>query len=209
MSLKTKCKIFIKNKMVGSVVVYTFSAFLNSAVPFLILPLLTRYLSTDEYGIVSMFNATVGLITPFLSLGSSVAIQRKLVERDKAGNKEFIFNSFILVFSATFLMMLLFFMFKNNITHFTGIPRELLFYVTFYSFGELCLCGLANIGKAERICCVSEFVHYLKSVIISLFSSCIKTRSLGKNIWNSIFKIAFCFFGSTLNNKICGYKASY
>lgn len=210
MSLKTKCKIFIKNKMVGSVVVYTFSAFLNSAVPFLILPLLTRYLSTDEYGIVSMFNATVGLITPFLSLGSSVAIQRKLVERDKAGNKEFIFNSFILVFSATFLMMLLFFMFKNNITHFTGIPRELLFYVVFMSLSTAlvnCVCAVLQILEKPKEYAVYQNLCTILNLLLSLYLVVVLKLGVSGRIYGIVYsKLLFAFLGVLLIIKYVGIK---
>lgn len=42
-------------KLLRGASVYLTSNILNSAIPFLLLPILTRYLSTEEYGKIAMF----------------------------------------------------------------------------------------------------------------------------------------------------------
>ena len=60
--------------------IYTISKFINSAIPFFLLPILTRYLTAEEYGKLSMFNATVSFLIPFVGMSIWAAIQRKMVE---------------------------------------------------------------------------------------------------------------------------------
>lgn len=115
-----------KSKLGGATLIYTISTFFNSATPFLLLPLLTRYLSTDEYGVVSMFNATVSMLTPFITMGATTAIQRKIVEKD-AATKEYVFNCLAVVIVSACIVSLLVFFGCDSIVEWTGIPSVYLF----------------------------------------------------------------------------------
>ena len=42
--------------------VYSLSNILNAAIPFLLLPILTRVLLPADYGVLAMFNATLGIL---------------------------------------------------------------------------------------------------------------------------------------------------
>ncbi|WP_369412260.1 oligosaccharide flippase family protein [Geotalea toluenoxydans] len=48
--------------------IYTISAVINSSIPFLMMPILTRFLTPTDYGIVSMFTVLVGIVSPFVGL---------------------------------------------------------------------------------------------------------------------------------------------
>lgn len=62
--------------MSGSAV-YLFSNILNAAIPFALLPILTRYLSPAEYGEVAMFNTLLGALGAFVGLNVVGAAGRK------------------------------------------------------------------------------------------------------------------------------------
>jgi O-antigen/teichoic acid export membrane protein len=57
--------------------IYGVSQLASRAVPFLLLPILTRYLTPAEYGIVTMFLLVVVMIEPFVSLALNGAISVK------------------------------------------------------------------------------------------------------------------------------------
>ena len=56
--------------------IYTISSLVNAAIPFLLMPLLTRCLTPEDYGIVSMFSICVAIITPFVGLSMNGAVAR-------------------------------------------------------------------------------------------------------------------------------------
>ena len=71
----------VKGKFAQSAFLYTISSFINSETPFLLLPILTLYLSVEEYGIISMFNASASILVPFMGMSISSAVLRKFSER--------------------------------------------------------------------------------------------------------------------------------
>jgi O-antigen/teichoic acid export membrane protein len=61
--------------------IYGISQLASRALPFLLLPVLTRYLTPAEYGIVTMFLLVIVLIEPFVLLGLNGAITVKFFDR--------------------------------------------------------------------------------------------------------------------------------
>ena len=47
---------------------------INASVPFFLLPILTRYLSTEEYGYLSVYQLLIMMILPFITMNISSAI---------------------------------------------------------------------------------------------------------------------------------------
>ncbi len=61
--------------------VYTVSNLLSRVAPFLLLPVLTRYLSPADYGLVAMFLLVVVVTEPFVSLGLPGAVGVRFYEK--------------------------------------------------------------------------------------------------------------------------------
>lgn len=55
-----------KNGFVGGASVYLFSNILNAIIPFILLPILTRYLNPTEYGEVAIFQTLLGALGAFV-----------------------------------------------------------------------------------------------------------------------------------------------
>jgi O-antigen/teichoic acid export membrane protein len=64
-------------KLLKNLSVYTFSSLISRAVPFLMLPIMTSYLSPEEYGVVSVVSVLVVLISCplFVGIHSYISIQ--------------------------------------------------------------------------------------------------------------------------------------
>lgn len=61
--------------------VYTASNLVGKAIPFLLLPVLTRFLSPTDYGIVAMFLFSALILDPFISLGFAGAVTVKYYDK--------------------------------------------------------------------------------------------------------------------------------
>ncbi|MCA6417299.1 MAG: oligosaccharide flippase family protein, partial [Cytophagales bacterium] len=58
----------VDSNLLKSSFVFTASNALNSAIPFLLIPVLTRYLSPSDYGIVSIFQVVATMLISFAGL---------------------------------------------------------------------------------------------------------------------------------------------
>ncbi|PXW92001.1 O-antigen/teichoic acid export membrane protein [Streptohalobacillus salinus] len=109
---------------------------INSAIPFFLLPVLTRYLSPVDYGIVSMFGMLVSFIAPFTGLSVHGAIARMYYEKDTVDIKEYITNSIYILISSTLLVAVIFFMFSSAIANVSSVPIQVLWMVIVVSFAQ-------------------------------------------------------------------------
>jgi len=81
--------------------IYSTTNAINSAIPFLMLPILTRYLSPQDYGIVAMYGVLLGIVSAFTGLSIQGAIGRQYFERDQIKFPKYITNClYILIVSS-------------------------------------------------------------------------------------------------------------
>lgn len=65
-----------KSKLIANILTFGFGEFLNKIIPFLLLPILTNYLTPEEYGYVAIYSAVLSflLILISLSLHSTISV---------------------------------------------------------------------------------------------------------------------------------------
>lgn len=71
-----------KNSIVKDSAVYLFANVLNAAIPFALLPVMTRYLSPEKYGEVAMFQAVLAFLSAFVGLETIGAASRKYFDKN-------------------------------------------------------------------------------------------------------------------------------
>src|SRR5215207_4477329 len=85
--------------------VYIVSNVANRALPFLLLPVLTRYLTPEDFGRTAMFTLAVSLASPLVGLSSESAIARQYFERDRVDFPSYITNCLYVGVATTILML--------------------------------------------------------------------------------------------------------
>lgn len=93
----------IKGKSFRSFGIYLGSSVLNKAIPFLLLPVLTHYLSTEEYGIISIYQVMISFTLALVGMGMQSNIARNFFKKDKTFLGQLVFNlSIVLVIAGAF-----------------------------------------------------------------------------------------------------------
>lgn len=116
--------------------IFVFGDVLNKAVPFLMLPILTRYLTPEDYGIISIFTVLVSILAVFTGLSIHGAINVNFFKLQKEDLKEFIGNSIILLNVSTFVTFIFIFLFTPFILDKINLPREWIFIAVLMAFSQ-------------------------------------------------------------------------
>jgi len=90
--------------LIKSTSIYTISSVLNAVIPFLLLPILTSYLTTEEYGVLSLFTVVVSFVFPIITLGVMGLISIEFFKLEANKFKEFL-NSILFIPVFMFLVI--------------------------------------------------------------------------------------------------------
>ena len=63
--------------------IYLGTELINKAIPFLLLPLLTKYLTPVEYGVYGMYQVVIAFLVPFISMSLDINITRNFFKVDR------------------------------------------------------------------------------------------------------------------------------
>lgn len=138
MFMKSKTlKTILNSSFIQSAGIYTITNGINSAIPFLLMPVLTRYLSPVDYGITTMFGVLLSFISPFTGLSVSGAIQRQYYHRDQIDLPRYVANCLLLMCISSTLVFLLFMFFSNQISKLSSVPQQWLWVVIIVSIGQI------------------------------------------------------------------------
>ena len=141
------------------------------------LPILTNYLSTDEYGEVSMFLALMNLLIAVFGLSIEGALMRKFYDKGDSF-PTVLFNYLFLLLSSFSVCSVLFVIFSSKITTYSGVSVQYLAAAVLGSFFSV-ICYCVNSlhqaeGKATAYAIFTNgwsFLNALLSIILVVFFS--------------------------------------
>lgn len=136
--LRASIRSLVRLSFLGSVFrsagIYTISNVANAGVPFLLLPLLTRFLSPEDYGTISMFQVLVGVSFPLVNLNIHGAIGRRFVDEDKLDLPGYVGTSVLLNFFFSIFSAVVLLGFRTPIGALFSFPPNWLAIVPFFLF---------------------------------------------------------------------------
>jgi len=138
------------NSLAKNTGIYTLTSILNSAIPFFMLPILTRYLTPEDYGIVSMFTLLATFIAPFIGLSLNGAIARQYYDQEKINIWEYVSNSILILIVNTLIVGTLFYMFSSYISQLVSFPSKLLWTVIVFSFSQVICSILLSLLQVQK-----------------------------------------------------------
>lgn len=118
--------------------IYFFANILNAAIPFLLLPILTRYLSVEEYGQIAMFQLLITGLSGVIGLNTVGAAGRKFYDRNITKSDLAIYNTnclWILLFTIlifTFVDVL----FGREVSFLLSIPSQWVYFALIMSISS-------------------------------------------------------------------------
>lgn len=157
-----------EDKMLKAISIYSAASIISSAIPFLLIPILTRYMEPWEYGMVSMVVALIAAGGIF-NLSLNGALTRVYLKNEYEFKSYF--ASVLLIYIISFIVLgVLLVLFKSYVSQYTKIPEIWLYLVlslVFFKFFQMAY--LAICLAAER---VKEYAGFqiTQAVIVALLS---------------------------------------
>ncbi len=106
---------------------------INSSIPFLLLPVMTSYLSPADYGVISMITTVVAFVTPFVTLNLDTAVVRRYYYKDGSISK-YIGTCVAIILLLCTLVTLLLISFCNKLSELIQIPNYVFWFIPVYCF---------------------------------------------------------------------------
>lgn len=112
----------MSSKLFKTASIYIIVEFLNKSVPFILLPILTRYLTPDEYGTLSLFTVYIYILMILCSLGLTSSISVNFYKLHRSSISIFNSTSFLIILCTCIFFLLTTLIFGGVLTDLTGIP---------------------------------------------------------------------------------------
>lgn len=120
-----------------TVLMYTFANFFNKGVAFLLLFYFTHVLSQSDFGLLSLFNNSILLLMPFISLGVLQSVNADFFKLDKSAFRDYFSTTLLMPIGVAVLAILVLWLFKTPLQeryHFPTYFIALLPIVTLFNF---------------------------------------------------------------------------
>lgn len=116
-------KYVLKNTSLSTnALIYFASNLINALVPFILLPVLTRYLPPEEYGYVALFTIFSACAVALISFGVGGAVTRQYYHLDKSEFSEFVGAGVLLVGFAVCISILVVFIVMSAFQNYRPLP---------------------------------------------------------------------------------------
>ncbi|PIP98567.1 MAG: hypothetical protein COW76_20250 [Shewanella sp. CG18_big_fil_WC_8_21_14_2_50_42_11] len=103
---------------------FTVFEFLNKGISFLLIPVLTRYLTPQDYGVIATFLVFASFFAVFIGLSGHGAISTNYFRISKKRLAKYVSNVIFILFLSFSVMLLLVFLFSQQIQNKFGLPIE-------------------------------------------------------------------------------------
>lgn len=138
------------NRLFKDATVYGVGTFVGQIIPFLLLPILTRYLTPQEYGIISVFIVTTSIVVNFVGLNLPAAVQRIYVDLSSKELSHYIGTAFVLICAASIVLLGVFYGARDAISKLTAIPPSWVAVIILVTFCQAIIALLQVIWRMER-----------------------------------------------------------
>lgn len=137
-SLKSYVVQKINNPLLKTGLIYIITDSINNAIPFLLLPIILKFLSPAEYGIVANFTILIAILMVGVSISMEGAISTNFFKMSKEDLSKYIMGTLMIITSSFFFFFFLLFFFNNIIFSYTKIPIK-------YQYCALIICYFQSI----------------------------------------------------------------
>lgn len=151
---------------------YFITTFINSSLPLLLLPILTRYLSPAEYANIALFNFYIAISNSLAGTSVPTVISKNFFDKPKEYIAKIVGNSIRVVFVFSFIISLLMFLLYDYIGEYLDLPLIWLVLIPWGSFFYILLSIALSIHRNEKKVLIFSYHKIFNTainILVSLF----------------------------------------
>ena len=174
-------------KLMTDTVLFTISNFASKALVFLMLPLYTNILTTEEYAIADLVTTTINLILPILTLSISEAVLRFAFDKEVNKN-EILSTAFVFLVGSTILLCIIkpcmsFFHFASTINDFWWY-----FVICYFAIGLQSVFSCFSRGcNKTAVFAFSGIIHTVSIILSNILSLVVFKLGLPGYLFSMVF----------------------
>ena len=143
---------------------------INKAIPFLLLPILTRFLTPYDYGIIASFMAFISFLAIFIGLSGHGAIDANFFRLEKNRLGIYIANVLIILLITTLLSLLFVFVFSDMIENKLYISVEWQILAVIVALGQFITLINLSLWVIEQKPLQFGLYQFLQTILITAIS---------------------------------------
>ena len=175
---------------------------IRKAIPFFLLPILTRYLTPSDYGIVATFQVLLGVIAVFVGLNMHGAVTVNFFKMSKQKLKNYIGNVIFIVFISFSLVFSIIYILKRSLSHFIRFPENWLLIIVIVALSQVIVTLTLTLWRVEQKPLpygLFQIIQMLVNVLLSLlFVVALGWHWQGRLLGIIITSIIFAFVGASI-----------
>jgi O-antigen/teichoic acid export membrane protein len=120
--MRSRLSSLFKNTVLKNSFSYVLFGGINSAIPFLLLPIITKYLSPAEYGTVAVYQLLIGFTVPLIGFNMGMNIDRNFFKIEKEKLSVIIFNMLFILNITLLLALVIVYLILQVNSNALGVP---------------------------------------------------------------------------------------
>ncbi len=155
-----------KNNLAKNTLLLSIGTILNKGLTFIMIPLFSSWLSTEDYGTFDLISTYVTLVIPLIGLSLTEALFRfSLDTEDKKEKKEYVSTSFyVFTFNLIISFFICLILYKLNVWN-------LAFYCLFLLVGEVYMTYFNNYLRSIKKLSFYSFTSIISTIFIAIFTT--------------------------------------
>jgi len=139
----------VKSEFISTTAIYTFANVINAALPLFLMPLLTKHLDPESYGLIVMFQLLCNLLGSFMGVSIHGAVGRQYVLLEKSKLAIYVANCIFILIMSTAVAAIFFVAFAQTVERFSHFPSGWHWAVIVGSFFQFITLVLLSIWQME------------------------------------------------------------
>ncbi|RTL56005.1 MAG: hypothetical protein EKK46_05300 [Rhodocyclaceae bacterium] len=165
-----KLKSLLRSPLLVSAKYYLLVNIVSGAIPFLMLPVLTRYLSPEDFGTVAIYTTLSAVISALFTLGVNGAISRIYFDLTEDKFAEFIGTCMVLVACSAAVITIVMFLLADLITGATKFPSAWLWAVAITACAQSAINVALSMFQVRGLVRQFAVVQLSQSLLLAIFT---------------------------------------
>ena len=124
----------LKKKLLNGFAIYLGTSVINKAIPFLLLPILTRYLSPEEYGLLAIYQVIISFGDTIIGMRTKSNIARNFFKHSKEYVAKIVFNMLLLLWLSSTIALCIVTLYISSGGNLFAIPEKWIYALPLIAF---------------------------------------------------------------------------